>query len=158
MSTDANYNMVRIVNETNVIPITENIQIPLSEIEFRFSPSRGPGGQHVNRAHTRVTLIFNVATSPSLDEPTRDKLFQELASRIDSQGVLQVTVQDSRSQSQNRQTAVDRFAALIREALIEKPERVPTKPSGEAKQKRLDDKKKQSQRKEERRQDWSKYV
>jgi ribosome-associated protein len=158
LSTDANYNKVRIVNESNAIPITEILQIPLSEIEFRFSPSRGPGGQHVNRAHTRVTLIFNVASSPSLDEPTREKLFQELASRLDSQGVLQVTVQDSRSQSQNRQTAVDRFAALIREALIEKPERVPTKPSGKVKQKRLDDKKKQSQRKEERRQDWSKYV
>jgi ribosome-associated protein len=156
LSTDANYNKVHIVNETNVIFVTETLQIPLSEVEFRFSPSRGPGGQHVNRAHTRVTLIFNVASSPSLDEPTREKLLQELSSRLDSHGVLQVTVQDSRSQNQNRQTAVARFAALLSEALIDRPERVPTKPSGEAKQKRLDEKKKQSQRKEERRQDWSK--
>ena len=147
--------MVRIVNETNVIPITENIQIPLSEIEFRFSPSRGPGGQHVNRAHTRVTLLFNVTSSPSLDEPTREKLLEELAPRLDSQGVLQVTVQDSRSQNQNRQTAVARFVALLNEALEDRAERVPTKPPTKAKQKRLDEKKKQSQRKEERRKDWS---
>ena len=147
--------MVRIVNETNVIPITENIQIPLSEIEFRFSPSRGPGGQHVNRAHTRVTLLFNVTSSPSLDEPSREKLLQELASRLDSQGVLQVTVQDSRSQNQNRQTAVARFVALLSEALEDRAERVPTKPPAKAKRKRLDEKKKQSQRKEERRKDWT---
>lgn len=150
--------MVHNVNEINVILVAETLQIPLSEIEFRFSPSRGPGGQHVNRAQTRVTLIFDVANSPSLDDPTREKLLRDLASRLDSRGILQVTAQDSRSQNKNRQTAVARFVALLSNALEEQRTRVPTKPSKKAKKKRLEEKKKQSQRKQERRQDWSQEV
>ena len=148
--------MVHHMDETNSIPITETLQIPLSEIDFRFSPSRGPGGQHVNRAHTRATLLFDVAKARSLDEPTREKLLQTLAARLDSHGVLQVSAQDTRSQNQNRELAIARFIAIVSEALEEQPERVATKPSTKAKQKRLDEKKKQSKRKQERRQDWSK--
>lgn len=150
--------MVHNVDDINFIPITETLQIPLSEIEFRFSPSRGPGGQHVNRAHTRVTLIFDVANSSSLDEPTKEKLLQELASRLDSRGVLQVTAQDSRSQNKNRQTAVARFVALLNDALQEQTPRVPTRPTKKAKKKRREEKKKQSRRKQERGQDWSQEV
>lgn len=148
--------MVGIMDEANVIPVTETLQIPFSEIAFRFSPSRGPGGQHVNRAHTRATLLFDVGKARSLDEPTREKLLQTMASKLDSHGVLQVSAQDTRSQSQNRELAIARFVTLLNEALEEQPERVATKPSSKAKKKRLDEKKKQSQRKQDRRQDWSK--
>jgi ribosome-associated protein len=156
--TTVNYNKVHIVIENNVIPITDTVQIPLSEIGFRFSPSRGPGGQHVNRAHTRVTLLFDVSNSPSLDESTREKLFQELRSQLDSRGNLQITVQDSRSQNRNRQLAITRFARLLYDALQEQAQRIPSKPSKKAKKKRLEEKKKKSQRKKERRQDWSKDI
>jgi ribosome-associated protein len=148
--------MVHIVDENNVIPITDTIHIPLSEIGFRFSPSRGPGGQHVNRAHTRVTLLFDVVNSPSLNESTKEKLLQELNSQLDSRGTLQITVQDSRSQNRNRQIAITRFVALLNNALKEQPLRIPSKPSKKAKKKRLEEKKKKSQRKKERGQDWSK--
>jgi ribosome-associated protein len=150
--------MVHIVDEKNVIFITDSVQIQQSEIGFRFSPSRGPGGQHVNRAHTRVTLLFDVANSPSLDESTREKLYQELKSHLDSRGVLQITVQDSRSQNRNRQLAITRFATLLHNALEEQPQRIPTKPTKKAKKKRLDEKKKKSLRKRERRHDWSKDI
>ena len=146
------------MNETDVIPITETLGIPVSEIEYRFSPSRGPGGQHVNRAHTRATLLFDIANSPSLDEPTRKKLLETLASRVDKRGVLQISAQDTRSQTQNRELATARFVAMLSEALESKPERVATKPSKKTKEKRLDEKKKHSQRKEERRHDWSKDI
>ena len=143
------------MDENNVIAVTETIQIPLSEIEFRFSPSRGPGGQHVNRAHTRVTLLFDVAGSPSLDEPTRDKLLQALATRLNKRGVLQIVSQDSRSQSRNRHMATARFVTLLNKALEERPQRVPTRPSKKVHKKRLEEKKKQSQKKQERGKDWS---
>mgnify|MGYP001823777116 CR=1 FL=1 len=146
------------MNDSNVIALTETIQIPLSEIAFRFSPSRGPGGQHVNRAHTRATLLFDVAGSPSFDEPTREKLLQALSSRLDSHGVLQVTAQGSRSQNRNRQMALSRFVALLNDALLERPQRIPTKPSAKAHKKRIEEKKMQSRRKQERGKDWSKEA
>jgi ribosome-associated protein len=155
LSTVANYNKVNIVNENNVISITDTVQIPLSEIGFRFSPSRGPGGQHVNRAHTRVTLLFDVANSPSINESAREKLLHELSSQLDSRGILQITVQDSRSQNRNRQLAISRFAVLLQNALQEQTQRIPSKPTKESKKKRLEEKKKKSQRKKERGQDWS---
>jgi ribosome-associated protein len=155
LSTDANYTMVHNVNENNIIPITDSVQIPLEEIGFRFSPSRGPGGQHVNRAHTRVTLLFDVANSPSLDPQTKEKLLQELGSQLDSRGNLQISVQDSRSQNRNRQLAVTRFVALLNNALKENPQRIPSRPSKKAKKKRLEEKKKKSRRKQERGKDWS---
>lgn len=144
------------MNDINVIAVAATIQIPLSEIDFRFSPSRGPGGQHVNRAHTRVTLLFDVVNSPSLDEPIREKLLEELSSRLDSKGILQITAQDSRSQNRNRQLAIGRFVALLSGALEERPERIATKPSQQANKKRLDDKGKRSKIKHERSQDWTK--
>lgn len=158
MSTDVNYNMVTTVSDTNFIAVTETLRIPLSEIEFRFSPSRGPGGQHVNRAHTRVTLLFDVVNSSGLDEPIREKLLEVLSSRLDSNGILHISAQDSRSQNRNRQLAIGRFVALLNGALEERPERIATKPSREANRKRLDDKGKRSKKKHERSQDWSKET
>jgi len=146
------------MDDDNTIAITEDLQVPLSEIEFRFSPSRGPGGQHANRSHTRVTLLFDVANSPSLDDSIREKLLHELASRLDSQGILQVTVQDTRSQKQNRDLAIARFVSLLFDALQEQPERVATKPTKQMRKRWMEERKQHSQRKEERRRDWSKDI
>jgi ribosome-associated protein len=156
LSTNTKCNTVIIMVDDNTIAITEDLQVPLSEIEFRFSPSRGPGGQHANRSHTRVTLLFSVANSPSLDEPVREKLQLALASRLDSQGVLQVTSQDTRSQKQNRELAIARFISLLFDALQEQPERVTAKPTKQMRKRWMEERKKHSQRKEERRRDWSK--
>ncbi len=148
--------MVRDVTEESEIIISERIRIPLSELRFRFSTSSGPGGQHANRSATKVTLLFNVTASPSLDEATRARLLEKLAHRLDKQGVLRIQVQDTRSQKQNRAIANARFMTLLAQALIESKERVPTKTSKAISAKRLAEKKKLSRRKQERRTDWSK--
>jgi ribosome-associated protein len=144
------------VTEENEIIISERIRIPLSELRFRFSTSSGPGGQHANRSATRVTLLFDVAASPSLDDVTRTRLLEKLAHRVDKQGVLRIQVQDTRSQKQNRAIAQSRFMTSLSQALIENKERIKSKMSKTTAKKRLAEKKKLSRRKQERRTDWSK--
>ncbi len=108
--------MVCKVTEESEIIISDQIRIPLSELRFRFSTSSGPGGQHANRSATRVTLLFDVASSPSLDDETRARLLKKLAHRLDKQGILRIQVQDTRSQKQNRAIAESRFMAELAEA------------------------------------------
>ena len=95
--------------DNDLIPINQTLSVPESELQFRFSTGGGPGGQHVNKTATRVTLLFDVANSPSLDEETRVRLLDRLASRLDRRGLLHIDVHESRSQWQNRATAVARF-------------------------------------------------
>ncbi|GAB4272727.1 MAG: alternative ribosome rescue aminoacyl-tRNA hydrolase ArfB [Candidatus Promineifilaceae bacterium] len=137
-----------------VVEINARVRIPLSELTFRFSTSSGPGGQHVNKAATKVTLLFDVVHSPALDEATRAYLLRRLAHRLNKEGVLQVVVQSSRSQYQNRETAVRRFQQILAQALARQRPRLKTRPSRKAIEKRLQAKKKQSQKKKERRQRW----
>jgi ribosome-associated protein len=140
--------------ETDLIPINENLSLPEAELQFRFSTGGGPGGQHVNKTATRVTLLFDVAESPSLDEDTRARLLSRLSSRLDRRGVLHVDVQDSRSQWQNRATAIARLQALLAEALVEKTPRRPTKPSRRAREERLEAKKQRGAVKKDRQRRW----
>jgi ribosome-associated protein len=137
------------------IPIKRGLTIPASEITFRFSTSSGPGGQHANKSETRVTLLFDVAQSPSLTEAQRALIRQRLGSRLDSAGVLQISVQDSRSQHKNRETAVARFQSLLAAALAPRKQRRKTRPNQAAKEKRLQAKKRRGQLKKERGRDWS---
>ena len=142
------------MDDERLIPINDELHIPMAELNFRFSTSSGPGGQHVNKSATRVTLLFDVANSPSLPEETRKRLLQKLANRLDKEGVLQLQVQSSRSQHRNRDTAVSLFQKLLAEALKKEKKRRRTKPSAAAREKRLAEKKKRSERKRERGQKW----
>ncbi|MFZ1399891.1 MAG: alternative ribosome rescue aminoacyl-tRNA hydrolase ArfB, partial [Candidatus Promineifilaceae bacterium] len=105
------------MDEERLIPINDAVQIPLAELSFRFSTSSGPGGQHVNKSATKVTLLFDVAHSPSLSDEARARLLVRLANRIDKEGLLQLQVQSSRSQHRNRDTAVSLFQQLLADAL-----------------------------------------
>jgi ribosome-associated protein len=140
--------------ETDLIPINEKLALPVSEMQFRFSTGGGPGGQHVNKTATRVTLLFDVANSPSLGEETRARLLNRLASRLDRHGLLHIDVHESRSQWQNRATAIARFQSLVADALVENPERRPTRPSRRARQERLEDKRRRSAVKKDRQRRW----
>lgn len=140
--------------EDNVLVINEQVHIPLAELEFRFSTSSGPGGQHANRSATRVTLSFDVVGSPSLPEEVRQRLLHKLAARLTKEGVLQIDVQDSRSQVQNRETAVLRLQTILANALQVPKKRRRTRPSRAAIEKRLAAKKRHSQKKQDRRQEW----
>ena len=142
--------------DENLLHINKKISIPLSELQFRFSTSGGPGGQHANKVATKVTLLFDVAGSPSLDDTSRQRLLTKLANRIDKDGGLKLDVQESRSQHRNRETAVTRFQQLLAAALKPQKKRRKTKPSRAAKERRLESKKKQGKRKQERSRKWSK--
>jgi ribosome-associated protein len=133
-----------------MIRITDQVSIPEDELRFTASRSSGPGGQHVNKASTRVTLMFDLANSPSLTPDQKQLLIKQLPTRISKQGVLRVVSQKTRSQAANREVALERFAELLRQALALRPKRKPTKVSAAAKEKRITHKKQRGHVKRER--------
>ncbi len=137
-----------------MIDINNSIHIPLSECEFAFSTSRGPGGQHANRNETRVMLRFDIAHSPSLTAEARERLLSALHSRLTKEGVLLINVQKSRSQIKNRETAVTLLQTILTDALKPRKKRKKRKASRASKERRLAKKKKQSQLKESRQKKW----
>lgn len=143
-------------SESNTLIINDCLAVPLAELEFRFSASSGPGGQHVNKAETKITLFFDVAHSPSLSESQRARLLEKLASRLDNNGVLQVSAQTQRSQHQNRAEALARLQKLLADALVIPRKRRPTKPSQAAQERRIQAKQQRGKRKQDRGRDWFK--
>ncbi|MEV4808284.1 alternative ribosome rescue aminoacyl-tRNA hydrolase ArfB [Micromonospora avicenniae] len=135
------------------VRVTDRWTVPAAELRERFSRSSGPGGQGVNTADTRVELSFDLANSPSLPESLRTRALERLAGRL-VDGVLTITASEHRAQLANREAARERLAALLREAIAPPPPpRRPTRPSRGAKERRLAEKKRQSQRKRDRRVD-----
>jgi len=125
--------------------VGRTLAIPLGELEWRATPSGGPGGQHANRASTRVEVRFDVARSPSLGPRQRARLLERLGP------VVRAGAGDERSQVRNRQIALDRLAAKLADGLrVERP-RHPTKPSRAERERRLLDKHHRSVRKKDRR-------
>ena len=130
------------------VRVTPSLSIPMSELQFRFTPSGGPGGQHANKVSTRVELRFDVAGSPSLGPRQRARLLERLGPE------LRVVADDERSQLRNRQLAVERFRDRMAAGLhIDKPRR-PTRPTKGAKERRLTAKRHLSERKRSRRPDF----
>ncbi|HEX4686617.1 MAG TPA: alternative ribosome rescue aminoacyl-tRNA hydrolase ArfB [Acidimicrobiia bacterium] len=129
---------------TDRLRVSGSCVIALDELEWRFTGSGGPGGQHANTANTRVEVRFDVAGSPSLGPRQRARLLEALGP------VVRVVVSDSRSQRRNRELALERLAARLAAALrVEKP-RVPTRVRRSAKEQRLQDKRHRSERKRSR--------
>jgi len=111
--------------------VSPTCRIPLGELEWRFSTSSGPGGQHVNTANTRAEVRFDVADSPSLGPRQRARLLEKLGP------VVRVVASDERSQARNRQLALERLRARLAAALhVERP-RTPTRPSRSARERRM---------------------
>ena len=131
--------------------ITDMVTIPMTELQFHFSRSGGPGGQHVNRTATQVELTFDAQGTTSLNEAQRARVLSKLKSAIDSRGVLHLTCQTTRSQSRNRAEVIERFQRLLRQALhVPKPRR-PTQPGRAAAERRLQAKRRAGLLKQERR-------
>jgi ribosome-associated protein len=134
-----------------VVWITSRTGIPSSELSFRFSRSGGPGGQHANRSETRVELLFDLAHSPSLSERRRATAFRKLAPYVDKNGILHLVSRSSRSQLRNREEVVERFRTLMRGALRVPRQRRLTKPTLASREGRLDEKRRRSELKRQRR-------
>jgi ribosome-associated protein len=109
--------------------------IPDSELQWRFGPSGGPGGQHANRSSTRAELRFNIEASRIFDEAVRKRLVERLGVEV------RITEDGSRSQATNRKRAVRRLNAVLEDAVRpDPPGRRSTKPSKSARQRRLNEK------------------
>ena len=127
-----------------VLAVTRHCHIPLAELSWRFTTSGGPGGQHANRSHTAAEVSFDVAGSPSLGPRQRARLLDKLGP------VVRAGAADERSQLRNRDLALDRLRSRLAAALAVETPRLATRPSRAAKERRLEDKRRNSDRKRSR--------
>ena len=132
------------------IHIKGNLLIPEDEITYATSRSGGPGGQHADKADTKVTLRFPVTESTTLSTEQKRLILDNLSNRINKEGELLISSQRHRSQSANRDTVRNRFADLLEDALTPDEPRRRTKVPRSSKTRRLRNKRKRSRRKEER--------
>jgi len=127
------------------LQVTAALTIPLAEITLRRSRSSGPGGQHANVTASRVEASFDVLASPSLSEAQRRRALARVGPRI-------VTVsQDERSQTRNRELALARLSERLAEAVATPKRRRPTRPTAASRERRLQAKRRDAERKRERR-------
>jgi ribosome-associated protein len=127
------------------IPVTRSVSIPRSEIDFRFSRSSGPGGQHAQKSDTRVEASFDVEASSALSEAQKRRVVAKAGP------VLRAVAQDERSQWRNRELATERLVESLRQALKVERRRRPTKPTKASRERRLDQKRRRSDTKRLRR-------
>jgi ribosome-associated protein len=131
--------------ERESIRVTPSVSIPRSEIDFRYSRSSGPGGQHAQKSDTRVEAVFDVTASQALSEAQKRRVIARAGP------TLRAVAQDERSQWRNRELATERLVAELREALRVPRKRRPTKPSKAAVERRLEQKRRRSEVKRRRR-------
>jgi ribosome-associated protein len=133
------------MNDDGPITVNDSLWIPRAELTYRATRSGGPGGQHVNTSSTRVELVWDVEGSPSVTEEQRALIRGKLANRISGEGTLLLAASDHRSQYQNKEAVTERFASLLREALVVQKKRKKTRPPRGASEARLRAKKQRSQ-------------
>jgi ribosome-associated protein len=128
-------------------PMTVNAEValPLAEIDLRTSRSSGPGGQHANVTASRVEAVFDISGSSALTEPQRRRLEARYGDRVTA------VAQDARSQARNRELALERLREKLAAGLVVPRKRRATRPSRAAKERRLDSKRRASERKRKRR-------
>ncbi len=127
------------------LQLGRGVEIPLAEVELRASRSSGPGGQHANVTASRVEAVFDVAGSRALGEEQKRRITARLGP------VVRAIAQDTRSQTRNRELALERLRSRLSSALTVQRPRRPTQPTAAARRKRLDAKRRQSERKQARR-------
>jgi ribosome-associated protein len=123
------------------IRVAEDTEIPLEEVQFRASRSSGPGGQHANVTASRIEAVFEIEASEALSDQQRTRLLRKLGPTVSA------VAQDTRSQTRNRELALERLREKLVEGLRRPKPRRPTKPSRAARERRLEQKKRRSERK-----------
>ncbi len=131
--------------ERRSLRVTSSLRIPLDEIAVRFETSGGPGGQHANRSHTRVELTFDVAASATLSDAQRARIVDRIGA------VVTAAAGDSRSQTRNRELALERLTEKLARAVRVEPSRRATRPTKASVRRRLDAKRRTGERKSHRR-------
>jgi ribosome-associated protein len=133
------------------LPIARGIVVPAAELEWTAVRSGGPGGQNVNKVSTKVELRFDLPGTRALDPAVKARLAQSAGSRLDAQGRILITCDETRSQLQNLERARERLAALLSAALVVPKRRRPTRPSRGSKERRLEGKRHTAEKKSARR-------
>lgn len=122
-------------------------ELLLTELSFKAIKSSGAGGQHVNKTASKVELTFNVEASTVLNEEQKELLLKNLQTRLSNQNVLILQCGESRSQHKNKALVIERFLEIIKQGLIVPKKRKKTAVPKAVKQKRLQNKKQQSEKK-----------
>ncbi len=135
----------------DLLIVGNRIAIPRDEFSFTFVRSSGPGGQNVNKVNTKVRLRWDVVASVSLSEPIKQRFLQKYRRRINADGEFLTTSQRFRDQRRNITDCLEKLQALLAEVAEPPRPRKPTKPSRGSIKRRLENKRQQSQRKQQRR-------
>ncbi len=133
-----------------MIEIKKGVEISEDLLVFKFSRSSGPGGQNVNKVSTRVTLLLDIANCPGFTEVQEKRVRTCLKTRISKDGFLRVISQRHRTQAANKNAATTKLVELLAGALETKPHRRKTKTPAYAVRRRLEEKKRKSQLKQQR--------
>jgi ribosome-associated protein len=124
--------------------VSHHIEIPDEQLEWKFIRASGPGGQNVNKVSSAVQLRFLLAQNTGLPGPAQARLRRLAGQRLTEDGSILIAARSERSQEQNRRAALERLAALIREALIEPKIRKKTRPTRSSSERRIESKKRRA--------------
>jgi len=134
-----------------MLVVNSRLKIPLREFKFTFARSSGPGGQNVNKVSTKALLRWAVVRSPSLPEPVRQRLLSRYRRRVTAEGDLLVSSQRFRDAGRNVADCLEKLRAMLANVAVAAKPRKPTRPSRASVRRRLDQKRKHSQKKQRRR-------
>jgi len=137
-----------------MLVINSRLRIPLREFRFTFARSSGPGGQNVNKLNTKALLHWPVTSSQSLPEAVRRRLLARYGRRVNSEGDLLIVSQRFRDAGRNVADCLEKLRAMLAEVAVPPKRRRPTKPTRASVKRRLDHKKKHSQKKRQRNPKW----
>ena len=137
--------------DDNALVVNSRIRIPMSELNFTFTRSSGPGGQNVNKLSTKAQLRWNLSESKALGADAKERFIQKFRRRTTTEGDVLVVSQRFRDQSRNVADCLEKLREMVREAARQPTPRKKTKPPRRAREQRLRDKKARSERKQQRR-------
>lgn len=125
----------------NDLKVNSFVIIPDAELIVTASRASGPGGQHVNKTSSRITLRFNIGASSAFTDDEKARIIKRLQYRLVGDDEILINVDSERSQLQNRRIARERLAQILKDALVVHKKRIATKPSVRSKTKRIEGKK-----------------